>query len=190
MYSDGDIRRNFGRNIGIDPFLNSRVQPSSYDVLLGNTFQQFRSEDLAMERLFDPLTEEPDMATVVVPEDGTITVWPGRFYLGATLERVWLGPNIAASLEGKSSLGRLGLSVHSTAGFIDPGFNGHITLEISLVSGTRPLILTPGMRIGQLTFHELLNPCKEPYGHANRNSKYNNQGPGPQASKYNQNEEM
>src|SRR5699024_2416381 len=106
---------------------------------------------------------------------------PGEFVLGATLERVELPDDLAGRLEGKSSLGRLGLLTHSTAGFIDPGFGGHITLELSNVANL-PITLWPGMKIGQLCLFRLSSPAEAPYGSASTGSKYQGQR-GPTASK-------
>jgi dCTP deaminase len=117
--------------------------------------------------------------------DGPFILHPGEFVLGSTFETITLGDAIAARLEGKSSLGRLGLLTHSTAGFIDPGFSGHVTLELSNVA-TLPIKLWPGMKIGQFCFFQLSSPSVEPYGSASYGSRYQGQrGPTPSRSSIN-----
>ncbi len=180
LLSDGDIQRslNSGR-IGLDPFDASMVQPSSVDVRLDRFFRLFENHKYAV---IDPSLDQPALTTLVeTPADEPFVLHPGEFVLGATFERVSLGNDIAARLEGKSSLGRLGLLTHSTAGFIDPGFSGHVTLELSNVA-TLPILLWPGMKIGQLCFFELSSPATHPYGSAEYLSRYQGQR-GPTASR-------
>lgn len=170
-------------NIIIQPFRQELIQPASYDVTLDKDFQiQFQ---------FDPDSEVPDIdpqvdnaeyfTEVSVPQGSAFALEPGAFVLGSTFEAISLGANMAARLEGKSSLGRLGLVVHSTAGFIDPGFEGQVTLELSNL-GTMPILLWPGMKIGQLCFFHLPEPTTLLYGSRSAGSHYQNQA-GPTTSK-------
>lgn len=157
-----------------DPYL---LQPSSIDVRLGRQFRVFNSNKYTH---IDPAQQQEDLTTLVeLSEDDSFILHPGEFVLASTAEIISLASNVAARLEGKSSLGRLGLMTHSTAGFVDPGFTGQITLELSNVSNL-PIKLYPGMRIGQVCFFELRNPVKHPYGDERLSSKYQNQcGPTP-----------
>lgn len=155
--------------IGIDPFDPDLIQPSSIDVRLGRGFRAMLPGD---DRI-DPT----DLVDHTVPMDPNhFTLFPGNFVLAHTLETVSLPPHLAAKLEGKSSLGRLGLVLHATAGFIDPGFTGTITLELSL-SSPRPLLLRPGMKIGQLCFFRMSSPAETPYGE--RGAYQGQDGPTP-----------
>ena len=130
----------------------------------------------------DPAIQQDDLTTLVEPAgEDPFVLHPGEFVLGSTLEVVTLPDDVAARLEGKSSLGRLGLLTHSTAGFIDPGFSGHVTLELSNVA-TLPIMLWPGMKIGQLCFFQLSSPAEKPYGSAEYQSRYQGQR-GPTASR-------
>ena len=134
----------------------------------------------------DPAVDQPDLTRLVETDpDEAFVLHPGEFVLGSTFEVVTLPDDIAARLEGKSSLGRLGLLTHSTAGFIDPGFSGHVTLELSNVA-TLPIKLWPGMKIGQLCFFQLSSPAEKPYGSAEYQSRYQGQR-GPTASRSAQN---
>lgn len=128
----------------------------------------------------DPAQQQDELTELVEVSDGDpFVLHPGEFVLGATLERLALPDDLAGRLEGKSSLGRLGLLTHSTAGFIDPGFDGHITLELSNVANL-PITLWPGMKIGQLCLFRLSSPAENPYGSASMGSKYQGQrGPTP-----------
>jgi dCTP deaminase len=159
------------------------VQPSSVDVRLDRFFRLF---DNHKYQHIDPSQDQPDL-TRLVEVDATepFVLHPGEFVLGATYEVVTLPDDIAARLEGKSSLGRLGLLTHSTAGFIDPGFSGHVTLELSNVA-TLPITLWPGMKIGQLCFFRLSSPAEHPYGSDKYGSRYQGQR-GPTASRSFQN---
>ena len=157
LLSDRDINAGLdsGR-IQLDPLDRDLIQPASIDVRLDRLFHQ-----------------------VDVGPDRPFVLHPGEFVLGATYELVTLGDDIAARLEGKSSLGRLGLLTHSTAGFIDPGFSGHVTLELSNTA-TMPILLYPGMKIGQLCFFNLSSPAEHPYGSSGLGSHYQGQrGPTP-----------
>jgi dCTP deaminase len=159
------------------------VQPSSVDVRLDRFFRLF---DNHKYQNIDPSLDQPDLTRLVeVEPDESFVLHPGEFVLGATFEAVTLPDDVAARLEGKSSLGRLGLLTHSTAGFIDPGFSGHVTLELSNVA-TLPITLWPGMKIGQLCFFRLSSPAEHPYGSDASGSRYQGQR-GPTASRSFQN---
>ena len=181
LLSDRDIRAAIvsGR-VGIDPFDPSMVQPSSVDVRIDRFFRVFENHRYPH---IDPAVEQPDLTRVVEPEgDEPFILHPGEFVLGSTYEVVSLGDDVSARLEGKSSLGRLGLLTHSTAGFIDAGFSGHVTLELSNVA-TLPIKLWPGMKIGQLCFFQLTSPAEAPYGSGASGSRYQGQrGPTPSRS--------
>ena len=181
LLSDRDIRAELAAGrLGIDPFDDSLIQPSSVDVRLDNLFRVFNNTRYTH---IDPAQRQDDLTTLVEPKEGEpFVLHPGEFVLGATLERCSLPDDLAGRLEGKSSLGRLGLLTHSTAGFIDPGFSGHITLELSNVANL-PITLWPGMKIGQLCLLRLTSPAEHPYGSAKVGSKYQNQrGPTPSKS--------
>ena len=163
--------------ISITPYDRSLLQPSSIDVRLGRHFRIFNSHRYTH---IDPAQQQDDLTTLVdISSYGCFILHPGEFALASTEEIITLPDTVAARLEGKSSLGRLGLMTHSTAGFIDPGFSGQITLELSNVSNL-PIKLYPGMRIGQVCFFPLYSPVKHPYGDECLFSKYQNQrGPTP-----------
>ncbi|HEX2176207.1 MAG TPA: dCTP deaminase [Nocardioidaceae bacterium] len=184
LLSDRDIRAevDHGR-IKLDPYDAAMVQPSSVDVRLDRYFRVFENHRYPH---IDPAADQPDLTRAVEPEgDEPFILHPGEFVLGSTYEQVSLPDDVAARLEGKSSLGRLGLLTHSTAGFIDPGFRGHVTLELSNVA-TLPIKLWPGMKIGQLCFFRLSSPADEPYGSARHGSRYQGQrGPTPSRSSQN-----
>ncbi|MSO57815.1 MAG: dCTP deaminase [Thermoleophilia bacterium] len=166
--------------IGIDPYDASLLQPSSLDVRVDRLFRVFRNSRYAF---IDVRVEQEELTELIEPADGeAFILHPGEFVLGSTLERVALPDDLVARLEGKSSLGRLGLLIHSTAGFIDPGFDGHVTLELSNVA-TLPITIYPGMKIGQISFQQLSEPAERPYGSAGVGSKYQGQR-GPTPSKY------
>jgi len=181
LLSDRDIQLeiNSGRVL-LDPYDKEMVQPSSVDVRLDRYFRVFENHRYPH---IDPAVEQPDLTRLVEPEgDEPFILHPGEFALASTYEAVTLPDDIAARLEGKSSLGRLGLLTHSTAGFIDPGFTGHVTLELSNVA-TLPIKLWPGMKIGQLCFFRLSSPAEHPYGSAVYGSRYQGQrGPTPSRS--------
>ena len=165
--------------IGLDPLDLAMVQPSSVDVRLDRYFRLFDNHKYPY---IDPAEDQPDLTRLVeVDPTQPFILHPGEFVLGSTFELVTLPDDIAARLEGKSSLGRLGLLTHSTAGFVDPGFSGHVTLELSNVA-TLPIKLWPGMKIGQLCFMRLTSPTENPYGSGLYGSRYQDQR-GPTASR-------
>ena len=178
ILSDRDIRQAIkeGR-IGIDPFDDSSVQPSSIDLHVDRYFRTFhnaRHPYIDVKKPMDDLTE-----MVEVQPDEAFILHPGEFVLGSTNEFVRLPDDLVARLEGKSSLGRLGLLIHSTAGLVDPGFEGHLTLELSNVANL-PITIYPGMKIGQIGFFKLSSPADHPYGSKEVASKYQGQrGPTP-----------
>lgn len=180
LLSDRDIRIELdsGR-VRLDPFDPAMVQPSSVDVRLDRLFRLFDNHKYPV---IDPAQDQPELTRLVeVEPEEAFVLHPGEFVLGATHEQVTLPDDVAARLEGKSSLGRLGLLTHSTAGFIDPGFTGHVTLELSNVA-TLPITLWPGMKIGQLCFFRLSSPAENPYGAGASGSRYQGQR-GPTASR-------
>ena len=173
VLSDGTIRRlvEEGR-IKIEPWDPGRVQPASVDVLLGHTFRVFHNHRAAAIDLRDPPTHLTEQ--VEVADGEAFVIHPGEFVLGRTLEWVELPDDIVSRIEGKSSVGRLGLIVHATAGFIDPGFNGSLTLEITNLTRI-PIKLYPGLPIAQLSFMALDQPAERPYGHPELGSHYQGQ---------------
>jgi dCTP deaminase len=181
LLSDKDIKAEIesGR-VGIDPYEPGMVQPSSIDVRLDKFFRVFENHRYPH---IDPSTEQTDLTREVEANgDEPFVLHPGEFVLGSTYEVVTLPNNIAARLEGKSSLGRLGLLTHSTAGFIDPGFSGHVTLELANVA-TLPILLYPGMKIGQVCFFQMTSDAEHPYGSSVYGSRYQGQrGPTPSRS--------
>ena len=180
LLSDRDIRAEVEQGrLGLDPFDPGMVQPSSIDVRLDRYFRVFENHRYPH---IDPSVEQPDLTRMVeAVGDEPFILHPGEFVLASTLEQVSLPDDIAARVEGKSSLGRLGLLTHATAGFVDPGFTGHVTLELSNVA-TLPIVLHPGMKIGQLCFFQLSSPAEHPYGTQQRGSHYQGQR-GPTASR-------
>jgi dCTP deaminase len=181
LLSDRDIRAAVaGGRVRLDPYDAEMVQPSSIDVRLDRYFRIFENHRYAT---IDPAQEQPDLTRLVeAAGEDPFVLHPGEFVLASTYETVTLPDDVAARLEGKSSLGRLGLLTHSTAGFIDPGFTGHVTLELSNVA-TLPIKLWPGMTIGQLCFFQLSSPAERPYGAAGTTSRYQGQrGPTPSRS--------
>ena len=181
LLSDRDIRAEIesGR-VGLDPFEESMIQPSSVDVRLDRYFRVFENHRY---QFIDPAVEQADLTReVATVGDEPFVLHPGEFVLASTFEVITLPNDIAGRLEGKSSLGRLGILTHSTAGFIDPGFSGHITLELSNVANL-PVTLHPGMKIGQLCLIRLSSPTEHPYGSAKYGSRYQGQrGPTPSRS--------
>jgi dCTP deaminase len=166
--------------IEIDPYDPSLLQPSSVDVRVDRYFRVFHN---ARYPFIDVREPQEDLTELVEVEDGSpFILHPGEFVLGSTLERVRLPDDLVARLEGKSSLGRLGLLIHSTAGFIDPGWDGHVTLELSNVANL-PITIYYGMKIGQLSFVQLTEPAESPYGSDGLGSKYQGQR-GPTPSRY------
>jgi len=181
LLSDRDIRAEItaGR-VGLNPFDEAMVQPSSVDVRLDRFFRVFENHRYPH---IDPAAEQPELTRLVEPTgEEPFILHPGEFALASTYEVVTLPDDVAGRLEGKSSLGRLGLLTHSTAGFIDPGFSGHVTLELSNVA-TLPIKLWPGMKIGQLCLFRLSSAAEHPYGSAKYGSRYQGQrGPTPSKS--------
>ncbi|MGH3499354.1 MAG: dCTP deaminase [Nocardioidaceae bacterium] len=180
LLSDRDIGVEVAKGrVSLDPYDADLVQPSSVDVRMDRYFRVFENH---LYPHIDPAAEQPDLTRLIETDgDEPFVLHPGEFVLASTLERVGLPDDVAARLEGKSSLGRLGLLTHSTAGFIDPGFVGHVTLELSNVA-TLPIKLWPGMRIGQLCFFRLSSPSDHPYGSTASGSRYQGQR-GPTASR-------
>jgi dCTP deaminase len=184
LLSDGDIRAEIdGGRLSVEPWEPDLVQPSSVDVRLDRFFRVFNNSRYTH---IDPAVQQDELTTLVEPQgEDPFVLHPGEFVLGSTLEIVTLPDDLAGRLEGKSSLGRLGLLTHSTAGFIDPGFTGHITLELSNVANL-PIMLWPGMKIGQLCLFRLSSPAEHPYGSAVYGSRYQGQrGPTPSRSHLN-----
>ncbi|AHI02015.1 dCTP deaminase [Kutzneria viridogrisea] len=178
LLSDRDLRKELeGGRLVLEPYDSAMVQPSSIDVRLDRYFRVFNNIKYTH---IDPQLQQDDLTSLVEPDgEEPFVLHPGEFVLGSTYERVSLPDDLAGRLEGKSSLGRLGLLTHSTAGFIDPGFTGHITLELSNVSNL-PIKLWPGMKIGQLCLFRLESPAEYPYGSARAGSRYQGQrGPTP-----------
>jgi dCTP deaminase len=181
LLSDRDIRTAIEtKRVVVEPYDPDMVQPSSLDVRLDRYFRVFENHRYPH---IDPAEDQPELTRLVEPPgDEPFVLHPGEFVLASTYEIVTLGDDISARLEGKSSLGRLGLLTHSTAGFIDAGFSGHLTLELSNVA-TLPIKLWPGMKIGQLCFFALSSPAEEPYGAGRPGSRYQGQrGPTPSRS--------
>jgi dCTP deaminase len=180
LLSDRDIRAEIAAGrVAVEPFAESMIQPSSVDVRLDRFFRVFENHKYSV---IDPSIEQSELTREVVVEPNEhFILHPGEFVLASTYEIITLPDDIAGRLEGKSSLGRLGLLTHSTAGFIDPGFSGHITLELSNVANL-PVKLFPGMKIGQLCLIKLSSPAEHPYGSAVYASRYQGQR-GPTASR-------
>jgi dCTP deaminase len=181
ILSDRDIRAEIeaGR-IVIDPYLPEAVQPSSVDLHVGNRFRVFRNNRTAV---IDPRVEQPELTELVeINGDEPFVLHPAEFVLGATFERVALPDDLVARLEGRSSLGRLGLMIHSTAGYVDPGWEGTLTLELSNVANL-PIKLYDGMKIGQISFQRLSSAAEVAYGDARIGSLYRGQTD-PTASRY------
>ena len=180
LLSDRDIKSQIdsGRVV-LDPYEPSMIQPSSIDVRLDKFFRLFDNHKYPF---IDPAAEQPELTRLVeVDASEPFILHPGEFVLGSTYEQITLPDDVAARVEGKSSLGRLGWLTHATAGFVDPGFSGHVTLELSNVA-TLPIKLWPGMKIGQLCFFQLTSPAEHPYGSSEYGSHYQGQR-GPTASR-------
>lgn len=184
LLSDIDIKNEIAAGrIGLEPYDSAMVQPASVDIRLDRFFRTFENHKY---QFIDPRQDQPDMTRMVeVAPDEPFVLHPGEFVLGSTFEVVSLPEDVAARVEGKSSLGRLGLLTHATAGFIDPGFVGHITLELSNVANL-PVTLWPGMKIGQLCFFRMTSASEHPYGSSVYGSRYQNQR-GPTQSRSFQN---
>lgn len=179
LVSDTDIRRLLNNgDLAIDPLDRELIQPSSIDVRLFHRFYRFTPD----RRVIDPARNQDDQTYEhEVDEGDALYLEPGEFVLGSTLETVTLGSHLAGRFEGRSSLGRLGLQTHCTAGFIDPGFSGTVTLELSNVT-RKPFKLYPGMRIGQLCLFRMTSPATVPYGSGAIGSRYQGQR-GPTTSR-------
>ena len=180
LLSDRDIAAELdaGR-IGLSPLDREMIQPSSIDVRLDRYFRLFDNHKYPF---IDPAEDQPDLTHLIETKQGEpFILHPGELVLGSTYELVTLPDDVAARLEGKSSLGRLGLLTHSTAGFVDPGFSGHVTLELSNVA-TLPIKLWPGMKIGQLCFFRTSSPVLNAYGSGAYANRYQGQR-GPTASR-------
>lgn len=173
ILSDRHIRERLLRgDLAVEPDGNANVQPASLDVRLGSSFRVFTNH---RHTCIDPYLPQPDLTDPVdVGSDGTFVLHPGEFVLATTLEQVTMPDDLVAHVDGKSSLGRLGLLVHATAGIIDPGFVGQITLELSNVA-TLPIILRPGMPVAQLLFSQMSGPAQVPYGAPGLGSRYQGQ---------------
>lgn len=172
ILSDKDIKSEIKkRRIKISPLVLENIQPASLDVRLGNEFRIFKNSTKAFLDVKEPI--EDIMELIKVKKGGQIIIHPGEFLLGTTVEKVCIPDDIVAQLNGRSSIGRLGIIVHATAGFIDPGFEGFITLEMTNVANI-PIALYAGMRIGQLAFTRLTSTAEKPYG-PKKGSKYKGQ---------------
>ena len=181
ILSDVTIRQALteGR-IVIEPMMDGAVQPSSVDLRIDRYFRVFRNDTTPF---IDPKQPQEDLTELVeVADDNAFILHPGEFVLGSTLERVAVADDLVGRLEGKSSMGRLGLLIHSTAGFVDAGWDGHLTLELSNVANL-PIALYPGMKIGQISFLQMTTPADNPYGSDITGSKYQGQR-GPTPSRY------
>ncbi len=181
VLSDRDIRAAMqGGRVRIDPYDPACLQPSSVDLHLDSDFRVFRNNRYAF---IDPRTSQPDLTELVsVDGDDPFILHPNEFVLGQTLEWVELPDDLVARLEGRSSLGRLGLLIHSTAGYVDPGWKGNLTLELSNVANL-PIALYSGMKIGQISFFKMSSPVERPYGSRELGSRYQGQS-SPTASLY------
>jgi dCTP deaminase len=181
ILSDRSIREGLGDgSIVIEPLLDGAIQPSSVDLRVDRYFRVFRNDTTPF---IDPKQAQEDLTELVeVADGGAFILHPGEFVLGSTLERVTLPDDLVARLEGKSSLGRLGLLIHSTAGFVDSGWSGNLTLELSNVA-TLPIAIYPAMRIGQISFLRMTSAAERPYGSEATRSKYQGQR-GPTPSRY------
>jgi dCTP deaminase len=181
VLSDKTIREELdAKRIVIDPLDDGCIQPSSVDLHVDRFFRLFRNHSMRVIDVREDLEELTEL--VEVPSGEALILHPGEFVLGSTMERVGLPDDLVARLEGKSSLGRLGLLIHSTAGFVDAGWDGHLTLELSNVANL-PITVYPGMKIGQISFLRMSTPAEHPYGSAGLGSKYQGQR-GPTPSRY------
>jgi dCTP deaminase len=180
VLSDRSIREALAAgHIAIDPLDESCIQPSSVDLHVDRYFRLFRNHT---SRVIDVREDQEDLTELVDVGEDPLILHPGEFVLGSTTEKVTLPPDLVARLEGKSSLGRLGLLIHSTAGFVDAGWDGHLTLELSNVANL-PITVYPGMKIGQISFLQMTTPADAPYGSDGLKSKYQGQW-GPTPSRY------
>ena len=184
VLSDRSIREALEKGrIAIDPLGDGCIQPSSVDLHVDRYFRLFRNHT---SRVIDVREDQEELTELVdIGDDDPLILHPGEFVLGSTLEKVTLPNDLVARLEGKSSLGRLGLLIHSTAGFVDAGWDGNLTLELSNVANL-PITVYPGMKIGQISFLEMTTPADHPYGSRELGSKYQGQW-GPTPSRYSEN---
>jgi dCTP deaminase len=183
ILSDADIERRLERgDLSIEPLADPdiQIQPASVDLRLGQEFLEFERTNIPCIHPNSEQEVSEYVSETEVEAEGEFVLHPGDFVLGTTVERVEIPHDLIAHVEGRSSLGRLAIVVHATAGLCDPGYEGQITLELSNL-GAAPVSLTPGMRISQLTFTQLSSPAERPYG-SDRGSKYQDQS-GPQASR-------
>jgi len=173
VLSDRSIKEEMAAGrIVVEPCEASDIQPSSVDLHLGDDFQVFRNSRYPY---IDPAREQPGLTErVAASQEEPFVLHPGEFALGTTVERIALPEDVVGRLEGKSSLGRLGLLIHSTAGYVDPGWDGRLTLELSNVANL-PIVLSPGMKIGQISFSRMTTPLDRPYGHPDLGSRYQGQ---------------
>ena len=181
MLSDVDIKSSIkNKDIEISPLIEEFIQPSSVDLRVGADFRVFENHKYSH---IDPKAKQDDLTTLVTSSmEEPFVLHPGEFVLGTTFEKVSLSNKVVARLEGKSSLGRIGLLIHSTAGFVDPGFSGYLTLELSNVANL-PIKIYPEMKIGQISFYYLNSPSESKYGSDIYGSKYQGQeGPTPSRS--------
>ncbi len=185
IFSDRSISEALASGrITIEPLGSNSLQPSSVDLRLSRYFRVFKNYS---QGIIDVKESQENLTEPIeIEKGGVMMLHPGEFVLGSTVERIALTSDVVGRLEGKSSLGRLGLLIHSTAGFIDPGFDGHITLELSNVA-TLPITLYPGMRVGQISFLQMTTKAQSPYGSHGLGSKYQGQV-GPTPSRYHLNE--
>jgi dCTP deaminase len=184
VLSDRSIKEAIAQGrIIIDPLGDDCVQPSSVDLHIDQFFRVFRNHT---QRVIDVHDAQEDLTELIdVGPESPMILHPGEFMLGSTTERIAIPDDIVGRLDGKSSLGRLGLVIHSTAGFVDAGWDGHITLELSNVANL-PITLYPGMKIGQISFFQMTTPADRPYGSEGLGSKYSGQR-GPTPSRYSEN---
>ncbi len=178
MLSDTDIKSSIkNRDIEISPLIEEYIQPSSVDLRIGSDFRVFENHKYSH---IDPKAQQDDLTTLITASiEEPFVLHPGEFVLGTTFEKISLSNKVVARLEGKSSLGRIGLLIHSTAGFVDPGFSGYLTLELSNVANL-PIKIYPEMKIGQISFYYLNSPSESEYGTETYGSKYQGQeGPTP-----------
>jgi len=184
ILSDGTIRRLLAEGrLHVDPLADDQIQPASIDLRLGTSFRLLVNHSATC---IDPFDSTPELTQEITVKDGdAFILHPGEFVLGTTVETVGLPDDLVGRVDGKSSLGRWGVLIHATAGFVDSGFKGEITLELSSVA-TLPVKLWPGMKVGQISFIAMDAPSERPYGHPALNSKYQGQR-GATASEYRKN---
>ena len=183
ILSDRTLREQLAAGrIVIDPLDEALIQPSSIDVRISNLFRVFRNHTRGIIDVKQDMVDLTELVEIAEHGDDPFILHPGEFVLGSTYERIAVPNDLVGRVEGKSSLGRLGLLIHSTAGFIDAGFDGHITLELANVASL-PITLYPGMKIGQVSFMQMTSPADNPYGSGAKGSKYQGQR-GPTPSRY------